>query len=145
MTISLVGRTAFRLSAVSLCVVGSSACGAASALRDTTGPTIVQITTSTKSFAIDCPPTSVRVSARITDASGVRRAVLRYRVDNNQPYASRNMTVSGHLYRASVKGIELPAGPYGALEFYITAEDASGRSNRSSVDTSVQFLPCVGA
>jgi len=120
-----------------------SACGTASTAHDSVEPTIAQITTSNQSFSIDCPPTFITVTANITDTSEVKRATLWYRVGNDQPYTSRNMDVSNHTYSATVKGIELPPGPYGALEFYIIAEDAAGNSNKSSVDNSIQFLPCV--
>ena len=120
-----------------------TACGAASTSGDSVGPTITQITTSAQSFSIDCPPTSITVTAQITDTSGVIRAVLWYRVDTEQPYTSKNMDVSNNIYSATVKGIDLPAGPYGALEFYITAEDLAGNTSQSPLDQSVQFLPCV--
>ena len=120
-----------------------TACGAASTSSDSVGPTITQITTSAQSFSIDCPPTSITVTAQITDTSGVMRAVLWYRVDTEQPYTSKNMDVSNNIYSATVKGIDLPAGPYGALEFYITAEGLAGNTSQSPLDQSVQFLPCV--
>ena len=120
-----------------------TACEAASTARDSAGPTIVQITTSNQSFSIDCPPTSITVTANITDISEVKSAALWYRVGSDQPYISKNMDASNHIYSATVKGIELPPGPYGAWEFYITAENTAGNSNKSSVDNSIQFLPCV--
>jgi len=119
------------------------ACEAASTARDSVGPTITEITTSNQSFSIDCPPTSITVNANITDTSGIKSATLWYRVGSDQPYTSRTMDASNHTYSATVKGIELPPGPYGAWEFYITAEDTAGNSNKSSVDNSIQFLPCV--
>ena len=123
-----------------------TACGAASTPRDPVGPTIAQIKVSNQSFSIDCPPTSITVTAQITDSSGGIRAVLWYRVDTSQPYTSKNMDASNNFYNATVKGIDLPAGPYGALEFYITAEDTAGNKSQSPLDQqSVQFLPCVGA
>ena len=120
-----------------------TACGAASTQRDPVGPTIAQVTTSNQSFSIDCPPTSITVTANITDTLGVRRAMLWYRVDTNQPYTSKNMAASNQIYSATVQGIDLPAGPYGALEFYITAENTAGNKSQSPLDQSVQFLPCV--
>ena len=71
--------------------------------------------------------------------------MLRYRVDPTGPYVSKVMTARGHIFSATVKGSELPAGPYGALGFSITANDSKGRSTRSPVDASVRLLPCVGA
>jgi hypothetical protein len=120
-----------------------TACGAASTQRDPVGPTIAQVTTSNQSFSIDCPPTSITVTAQITDTLGITRAALWYRVDTNQPYTSKNMDASNHSYSATVQGLDLPAGPYGALEFYITAEDTAGNKSQSPLDQSVQFLPCV--
>lgn len=120
-----------------------SACGAASTPPPSASPTITQVTTSDKSFSIDCPPTAITVSAQITAASGVAHASLWYRVDTSQPYTSKNMDASNHIYSATVKGIDLPAGPYGALEFYITAEDTAGHKSQTPLDQSIQFLPCV--
>src|SRR5689334_17266319 len=68
-----------------------TACEAAATLRNTEGPTIAQVTTSNQSFSIDCPPTSITVTANITDILGISRAVLWYRVDTDQPYTSKNM------------------------------------------------------
>ena len=122
-----------------------TACGAASTPRQTAGLTIAQITTSNQSFSIDCPPTSITVTAQITDTLGITRAALWYRVDTDQPYTSKNMDVSNHSYSATIQGIDLPAGPYGAWEFYITAEDTAGNKSQSPLDQSVQFLPCVSS
>jgi hypothetical protein len=122
-----------------------SACGAAATQRASAGPSITQITTSNKSFSIDCPPTSITVTAKITDAAGVTRATLWYRVSTDQPYISKNMATTNNNYSATVQGIDLPAGPYGALEFYITAENTAGGKSQSALDQSVQFLPCVGS
>jgi len=120
-----------------------TACGAAATPRQAMGPTIAQVTTSNQSFSIDCPPTSITVTAQITDTLGITRAALWYRVDTDQPYTSKNMDASNHIYSATVQGIDLPAGPYGALEFYITAENKAGKKSQSPLDQSVQFLPCV--
>jgi hypothetical protein len=120
-----------------------TACETASTARDSVAPTITEITTSNQSFSIDCPPTSITINANITDTSGIKRATLWYRVGSDQTYTSKTMDAVDHTYNAKVQGIELPPGPYGALEFYITAEDTAGNSIKSSVDTSVQFLPCV--
>jgi hypothetical protein len=106
-------------------------------------PTITEITTSNQSFSIDCPPKSITVTANITDPSGIKSATLWYRVGSDQPYTSRTMDASNQIHSATVNGIDLPPGPYGALEFYITAEDTAGNANNSSVDNTVQFLPCV--
>src|SRR5258706_15853435 len=120
-----------------------TACGAAATPRQTVGPIIAQVTTSNQSFSIDCPPTSITVTANIMDTLGVTRALLWYRVDTDQPYTSKEMATANNGYSATVQGIDLPAGPYGALEFYITAENKAGKKSQSPLDQSVQFLPCV--
>jgi hypothetical protein len=124
-------------------LVTISACGAAAAPHNTAGPTITQVTTSNQSFSIDCPPTSITITAQITDTQGITHATLWYRVDTEQPYTSKNMDVANHVYSATIQGIDLPAGPYGALQFYITAENKAGNKSQSPLDQSVQFLPCV--
>ena len=131
---------------VMLACVGAvtiTACGAAATLHNTGGPTIAQVTTSNQSFSIDCPPTFITVTAQITDTIGVTRAALWNRVDTDQPYTSKNMDAANDSYSATIQGIDLPAGPYGALEFYITAENAVGNTSQSPLDQSIQFLPCV--
>jgi hypothetical protein len=127
-----------------------SACQTPSSSQNTTGPTITQITTSSQGFAIDCAPTSITVTANITDPQGIKNVSLWYRVsndqtDNDQPYESTNMEVANGLYAATIKGIDLPAGPYGNLEFYVAAENKAGNKSQSPPDKSVQFLPCVGS
>ncbi len=118
--------------------------GAPSPPADKAGPMIDNITTSSKSFSIDCTPISVTVTARITDPSGIAGAQLWYRVGNDRPYASLDMAgLSGSDFSATVKGLDLPVGEYGLWEFYITAVDKAGNRNRSGPDSSVQFLPCV--
>ena len=112
--------------------------------RDTAGPTFNRITTSSKSFAIDCVPTSITVTANIADPSGVTRVMLWYRVGTDQPYTPVNMDLSGGDYSVTVKALDVPVGKYGAWEFYLTAEDGVGNLSESPVDTSVQLLPCVG-
>ncbi len=129
-------------------IVGSYAmigCGRMpSAAADTAALVIASIATSTKSFSIDCAPTSVTISARVTDASGVREARLLYRVGSDRPYIPVEMVGSnGHDFTATVKGPSLPPDRYGPLEFYITVQDNAGQQSRSTTDASVQFLPCV--
>ncbi len=113
---------------------------------DNTGPHFNRITTSTKYFAIsDCRPTSVTVTAHITDPSGVVHVVLWYRI-RNQPFTPVDVKDLGNdTYAATVKGTDMPRSEYGVWEFYLTAEDGLGNKSQSPVDdTSVQFLPCVG-
>lgn len=113
-------------------------------LHDTLGPTFNRITTSSKGFSIDCIPTSITVTSTITDLSGVRRAVLWYRVGSDQPYAQVAMDpISGNDYRAKVTALDLPVGKYGVWEFYIAAADTLGNLSQSPLDTSVELLACV--
>ena len=53
------------------------------------------------------------------------------------------MSLQNDLYAAQVKGSDLQGHGYGAIEFYITAEDEAGNKSESPRDDSVQFLPCV--
>jgi hypothetical protein len=109
--------------------------------HDTLGPTLNRITTSSKSFSIDCVPTSITVTSTITDPSGVRDAVLWHRVGGDQPYAQVKMDlISGNDYRANVAALDLPVGKYGVWEFYIAAADSLGNLSQSPLDTSVELL-----
>ena len=111
---------------------------------DHTGPTISEISTSDKVVVIsDCRSTSVAITAKVTDASNVKGVWLWYRVGSDQPFASSKMELQNDIYAAQVKGAELQGHGYGALEFYITAEDETGNKSESPHDESVQFLPCV--
>jgi hypothetical protein len=112
---------------------------------DNTGPRFDRITTSGKVFAkSDCTPTSITVTAHITDPSGVVNVVLWYRVGANQPFTPVDVDDLGNdTYAQTVKGMDVP-GKYGVWEFYLTAEDGLGNKGQSPVDdTSVQLLPCV--
>jgi hypothetical protein len=68
---------------------------------------------------------------------------LWYRVGSDQPFASSNMNLKDGMYTAKVQGSDLQGHGYGAMEFYITAEDEVGNKSESPHDDSVQFLPCV--
>lgn len=119
-----------------------SACGRNQ--NDRTAPEISDISTSGKVLVIsDCPATSVTITTRVQDASEVAHVVLWYRLGSDQPFASIPMQVEEGLYAASVEGSDLQGNGYGSLQFYITAEDSSGNSSKSPLDTSIQFLPCV--
>ena len=112
--------------------------------HDALGPTFNRITTSSKGFSIDCIPTSVTVTANITDSSGITRAVLWYRVGTDQAHTPVDMdSISGNNYSATVKALDMPTGKYGVLEFYIVAEDVEGNQAKSEINASVQLLPCV--
>lgn len=121
-------------------------CGqVASAAQDRTGPSIGQIETSTKFMAkSDCQTTSVTVTADITDESGIKQAVIWYRVGSDQQYTSVNLSLINGKYSVTIKGLDVPGGEYGTWEFYLSAEDTVGNKNQSPLDTSVQLLPCVG-
>ena len=136
---------------VLICAVALASCGggqmimAASPPADSAGPTFQQITTSTKSFSKDCVPTSITVTSNITDPSGVRRAVLWYRVGTDEQYAPMDMAPSGSTYSVTVKALDVPGKGYGVWEFYITAEDGAGNRSQSPLDTSVEMLLCVSS
>jgi hypothetical protein len=112
--------------------------------KDHAGPAISDISTSDKVVVIsDCLTTSITITAKVTDASNVRSVFLWYRVGSDQPFASANMNLQNDIYAAKVKGADLQGHGYGAMEFYITAEDEEGNKSESPHDDSVQFLPCV--
>ena len=119
-------------------------CGCANLRGDRTGPTISDISTSSKVLVIsDCLGTSVTISARATDASKIDSVQLWYRVGSDQTFVSIPMELQKDVYTATVKGSDLQGGGYGVMEFYITARDQAGNSTKSPLDQSVQFLPCV--
>lgn len=112
--------------------------------KDQAGPAISDISTSDKVVVIsDCLSTSITITAKVTDASKVKNVLLWYRVGSDQPFASANMDLQNDIYAAKVKGADLQGHGYGAMEFYITAEDEAGNKSESPHDDSVQFLPCV--
>ena len=112
--------------------------------RDQAGPVISDISTSDKVVVIsDCLSTSVTITAKVTDESNVKSVLLLYRVGSDQPFASSNMNLQNDIYAAKIKGADLQGHGYGAMEFYITAEDEAGNKSESPHDDSVQFLPCV--
>jgi hypothetical protein len=115
-------------------------------VADRAGPRFVQITTSSKTFVkSDCRPTAITVTAVISDPNGVVNVSLWDRVGAEQPYSETQMAVMGtDTYVASVAGLDVPGSAYGTWEFYLTASDRLGNQSQSPVDTSVQFLPCVG-
>ena len=72
-------------------------------MNDKTPPVIKNIEASNKSFSIDCVPTSVTITAHITDPSGIKSAVLWYRVGTDQQYKSVNMEFSNGVYNATIQ------------------------------------------
>ena len=112
--------------------------------KDKNVPMISSITTSSKGFSIDCVPTSITVTANITDSSRITSAVLWYHVGRDQSYTPVNMEpLTGNNFTATVEALDIPVGTYGVWEFYIAAEDALGNLSQSPPDTSVQLLACV--
>jgi hypothetical protein len=112
--------------------------------KDQAGPAISDISTSDKVVVIsDCLATSVTITAKVTDASNVKSVLLLYRVGSDGPFASSNMNLQNGIYTAKVKGEDLQGHGYGAMNFYITAEDGKGNKSESPQDDSIQFLPCV--
>ena len=127
---------------IAISTLVSSACGGIQS--DQTDPTISDISTSGKVVVIsDCLATSVTIAAKVTDKSKITHVLLWYRVGSDQPFASTNMEIQSGLYTASLKGADLQGNGYGAMEFYITAEDAEGNTSESPHDNSIEFLPCV--
>ena len=120
---------------------GLSACGDRS--KDQTGPVISDIKTSGNVLVIsDCSATSVTISTQVIDPAGVESVLFWYRVPD-QPFASIGMKLQGGVYQVSVDGAEFLGKGYGTMEFYITTKDAVGNLSQSSIDQSIQFLPCV--
>lgn len=112
---------------------------------DQTGPAISDIKTSGNVLVIsDCSGTSVTISAKVSDPSGVESVLLWYRVAD-QPFASTNMELQDGVYQVSVVGSEFLGKGYGTLEFYVQAKDGAGNLSKSPVDQSIQFLPCVSS
>lgn len=138
-------KTCIRVSM--LIFIASLALAACDGIRgDHPGPAISDISTSGKVLVIsDCLATSLTVTAKVSDASGIASVLLWYRVGSDRSYASTRMDAQGGSYAASVKGSDLQGDGYGALEFYITAEDEAGNSGKSPLDKSIQFLPCVNS
>jgi len=111
---------------------------------DHTGPAIDDISTSDQVVVIsDCPSTSVTITAKVTDESNITSVLLWYRVGTDKSFTFTKMDKQNSVYAATVEGSQLQGHGYGAIEFYITAEDEVGNSSKSSIDNSIQFLPCV--
>ncbi len=111
-----------------------------------TDPRFTQITASNKVFAkSDCLVTTITVTATITAPAGITQVMLWYRVGDQQPFTAVAVAPLGDdHYMITVKGTDVPGSDYGAWAFYLTADDKLGHHSQSPLDTSVQFLPCVG-
>jgi hypothetical protein len=113
-------------------------------LADQTGPLISDIKTSGSVLVIsDCSGTSVEISAKVTDPSGVESVLLWHRIGAEQEFSSAPMEQHEGTYKGTLKGSDFLGGAYGALAFYITARDGVGNRSESPIDQSIQFLPCV--
>jgi hypothetical protein len=53
------------------------------------------------------------------------------------------MEFQDDTYKAALEGPAFLGKAYGTIEFYITAKDKAGNTSKTSVDRSMQFLPCV--
>lgn len=95
---------------------------------DMTGPVISSVSTSPVTPVYHSP---TAISATATDAAGVWKVKLYYRVDGG-PYSSIEMSRFGALFSASI-----PAQTYGSLvEYYVNATDWTGQS---SLDTDPSY------
>ncbi len=111
---------------------------------DHTGPVISDISTSDKVVVIsDCPSTAVTITAKIMDESNITSVFLWVRVGTDGPFTSIRMDRQNDISTAKVAGSDLQGHGYGAIDFYITAEDEEGNKSESLHDDSIQFLPCV--
>jgi len=111
---------------------------------DQTGPSISDVLTSGNVLVIsDCQGSSVTISAKVSDPSGVEKVLLWYRTATDQQYVSTAMDLAEGVYKVNLKGPDFLGQPYGNLQFYITAQDQVGNLSKSAVDQSIQFLPCV--
>lgn len=114
------------------------------ACKKNSSPVISDVLTTGKVLVIsDCFAASVTITAKVTDTSKITSVLLWYRVGSDQSFVSTSMDAQGDLYTASIKGADLQGNGYGAMEFYITAEDGEGNPGKSPIDDSIQFLPCV--
>jgi hypothetical protein len=131
--------------ALSICYL-AAACRPVTS-QHTTGPKIRNIATSSKVLAkSDCIPTSLSVSADISDDEDVKSVTLRYRIGAGQDFAATDMKyIAGDQYEATIVALDIPGGQYGVLEFFITAKDSAGHETKSNVDMSVELLPCVAS
>ena len=111
---------------------------------DQTGPLISDIKTSGDILVIsDCSGTSVEISAKVTDRSGVESVLLWHRLGSEQQIISDRMERQDETYNVTLKGSDFSGEAYGKLEFYITAKDGAGNLSESPVNQSIHFLPCV--
>jgi len=110
------------------------------ALEDTTGPSISSVVESDDPiYTTGCPePTTVTITATITDFSGVDHAWLYHRL-NGGSWEYEVMSASGDDYSATIG----PFAEAGTVEYYIEAWDEVGNSSTSSSYT-VTVNECAG-
>ncbi len=114
---------------------------------DTDGPSFNRIVASTSVFyrvvGAGCEPTSVTVTANVSDPSGVANVLLWYRVGASGPYTGAAMDwLAGDDYRVTVNGADVPGSNYGVWEFYVTAQDGAGNPGQSALNTDVSLNLC---
>jgi hypothetical protein len=95
----------------------TSACTLVS-LRDTTSPTIQNITTSSKVLVkSDCVPTSLTIAADIADNIRVQSVTLWYRIGIDQEFTSTAMKpIDRNQFTATPIAMDIPGSEYGVLE-----------------------------
>ena len=137
--LSLLGLTVSIISMLSACTHPAS--------NDITHPTIEHIATSSKVLAkSDCIPTSLTITADISDNIGIESATLWYRIGADREFSSAEMShADQNRYTVTLIALDIPGGEYGVLEFYILARDQAGNETKSQMDRSVELLYCVGA
>jgi hypothetical protein len=124
----------------------SSLISCAKVAKDQAGPVIQDMQSSGSVLVIsDCPQTSVRITAQVTDPSVVQEVTLLYRIAPDQKFTSLPMQFKDNVYAASLEGANFLGHAYGTVDFYIRAKDAVGNTSQSEIDDSIQFLPCVSS
>src|SRR5262245_3869754 len=100
---------------LSLCILVTNGCSQ----RDDKAPQIADIKTSSQFLAkSDCLNTSERITATITDDTGVKSAALWYRIGQDQKFTSATMKREvGDTFDAAIVALNIPGGEYGTLEF----------------------------
>jgi hypothetical protein len=116
--------------------------------QDTIGPTISSVTPSTTKFYRSgaCSPTSIKVTANVSDPSGVASVQLWYRLGSSGPFTGPlNMnSTGGNGFSITVVGSQVVPSGYGVWQFYVTARDSRGNVSTSAINSNVSLVPpCV--
>ncbi len=108
---------------------------------DSSGPTFSDLTASPNPvyYPSQCKATTLRVSVKIEDPSGVSGATLFYRYVTSTytgSWHSRPMSLSGGAYLATVEvgseaGGEIKKPANGRVEYYVVAVDGKGNQSRT--------------